>query len=234
MSFKSLFKGIVRIALPVAGTLIPGVGTVLGAAMGGALAAGITGRGSLINRMAFGGITGALGGAMGGGLSNQVFAKFGTGILNAGIPGVATMLGSQALGGLGAGFATNYSLRADDKQHFAKLGAIRANNLAMSDAQIKDALAMGEGIAKGSFAEAQARGHQAAEELMLQGLGSDLSANVVKDAFHEMQFDKSRNRTRRREVNEFNFKLFQGDVPKKKSSSLGQTTGDSIRIFSGV
>lgn len=64
---SSFFRSLARIALPVLGTMIPGVGPVIGGALGGA-AGGALGGGGLRGAL-MGAATGGLGGALGGATS---------------------------------------------------------------------------------------------------------------------------------------------------------------------
>lgn len=102
---KSFFKKIAPIALPILGSMVPGVGTALGAALGGAAGGLVSGGGikGALTGAALGGIGGSLAsgaGALGGGTSG----------LSSGAMGLAksgTLLPGGAFGG-GIGSLSSY------------------------------------------------------------------------------------------------------------------------------
>lgn len=104
---KNLFKKVAPVALPILGSMIPGVGTALGAALGGA-AGGLVSGGGLKGALTGGltsGLSSGLSGALAGGLSKGAMGLASQGSL---LPISASSAGGGLLSGMG-GLGSAYS-----------------------------------------------------------------------------------------------------------------------------
>lgn len=148
---KKLFKKVAPIALPILGSLIPGVGTALGAALGGGLGGLVSGGGlkGALSGAALGGLGGYLAGGTGGilgnaagttldvakGISGLQGPTLGTGIKGAlsggGLSALASGTGASSLTNLARTGASIYSgMQEDEASEEARKALLSATSRA--------------------------------------------------------------------------------------------------------
>lgn len=191
---KKLFRRIAPIALPVLGTMIPGVGPVLGGALGGAAGGAVTGGGlkSILTGAALGGAggylsSGGLGTAAGtplGSVTGNAAMQgptAGTGVLGSitrNVPGLAS-----TIGGLGGGGGATGGLGSlGDTSSLLRMGGSIFSGLQQSNAtdEMEEKLLAAQGRAEQTMAPYQQLGlsaQQQAASRLAQGFDPSQLAN---------------------------------------------------------